>query len=104
MIKWLIPIVLAFTYSCASISADWTPWKMEDVPSVKRKWHICREELDGPDLHLKGFCYQSEECRSKKIFLGSDKKECRRLPLVCLWGDVECIVKFGINSMEISNR
>jgi len=97
-------LILLCLYSCSSISADWSVWQMEDVQSSRREWRFCKEELDGPELHNKGMCYQSEECRTKSTIFGNDKKECRRLTLVCLWGDIDCMVKFGINNMTISNK
>lgn len=102
--KWIVILIFTCLYSCASISADWGPWQMEDVQSKERVWRFCKEELDGPEFHNKGICYISEECRTKRTILGNDKKECRKLPLFCEWGNVDCLVKYGINNMTISNK
>ena len=104
MFKLFYLLILVSLYSCASVSADWGPWTMEDSPAPERTWRFCTEELDGPELHNKGYCYQSEECRNKTTILGNDKKECRRLPLFCAHGDMNCLVKYGINTMTISNK
>jgi len=97
-------ILSLFLYSCASMSSDWSPWQMDDVDTMSREWHFCNEELDGPELHQKGICYQSEECRTRRTIFGNKKKECRRLPLFCAHGDIECLNKYGINVMTISNK
>jgi hypothetical protein len=97
--------LLLLLTSCVTTDArDWGPWQMDDVQSSERVWRICKEELDGAELHNKGFCYQSEECRTRTTIFGNEKKECRRYSLICMWGDVDCLVKFGINNMTISNK
>jgi len=104
MFKWSYPILLALMYSCASVSADWTPWQLEDVASAEREWSFCKEELNGPGFHPNDVCYESEECRTKKVLIGSDKRECRGVTLTCGHGDSACFIKYGINTMTISNK
>ena len=104
MFKWIYPVLLAFLYSCASISGEWGPWSIEDVPTKEREWRFCKEELDGPGFHPDDRCYQSEECRRKKVLFGGEKKECRKATLSCKHGDVECLNKYGILDMTISNK
>ena len=101
MFKLLSLLLSLCLYSCASVSADWTSWTMSDVPSEERAWRWCSEELDGPVLAGKGWCWQAEECRTKRSILGNDKKECRDLTLHCAHGDVQCFLKYGYNNMTI---
>lgn len=97
-------LVLTFLTSCVSMSADWSSWKVEDVAYDKRIWRFCSREKDGEELHRKGFCYVSQECRTRKTILGNEKSECRQLPLFCAWGDIECMDRYNIFNKVIVHK
>lgn len=104
MSKIILIFFISIFYSCSTMSSDWGDWYLQDSPTKDREWHFCIDELDGPELHRKGICYQSKECRDRKTILGNKRTECRRAPLFCPWGDFDCLIKYGINSMSIKNK
>ena len=79
---------------CSSTEA--ARWKIEDVALEKRAWRHCEERFDGVEMHRKGFCYISKEC--KKRLIG---KKCRRLPLFCAYGDLECFDKYKLFNKKL---
>lgn len=101
MFKWLYPVVIAFLYSCASVSADWGPWEHRDVPKLERRWRFCSVELDGPEYDKGGVCWIAKECRTKKTIFNNAKEECRKKVLHCPEGAIDCRVQYGINNMTI---
>lgn len=87
--------------SCTSAAKDWSDWREESIRIEKRKWDFCHERLHGPEFHMKGFCYVSQECRTRKTIFKNEKKECRKLRLFCKWGDIDCYLKYDILSKRI---
>lgn len=73
--------------SCATDAG----WEVNDVPFKEQPWRICTEEIDGAELHLKGYCYWQEQ--TKKRFLKS--AQWRRVQKVCLFSDKVCQLKFA---------
>ena len=94
--KYLLPLILAVAYSCASISADWSPWKVITVAQRNQVWRFCSADKDGVDFHRKGFCFVAAECRTKNPWYTGAKKECRALRSFCAYGDIECMDLNGL--------
>lgn len=104
MLKYIMPFMFAFIYSCSSMSSDWSAWKVKDVSQAKQTWRFCHQELDGPTYHRKGMCYISQECRTKNPWYSGEKVECRSLPLFCAWGDIDCMDKNAIFNKVITDK
>ena len=104
MFKYLLPIVLAVTYSCASTSAEWSSWKIKTAPQEKQIWNFCDARFDGPELHRKGMCWIAKECRTRNPWYSGVKTQCRRLQLFCAWGDLECMDINGIFNKVIIDK
>ena len=104
IVKIALLCVLLFSSCASQAEREWSEWEREGVPAAEMKWHICKEELDGPDLHLAGFCYQANECRTRKTIFGNERKECRNKLLICKWGDIDCILYHNIDSMVIEHQ
>lgn len=101
----ILILVLMLVCSCAtSADRDWGPWKRNGVSTKEMRWHFCREDLDGPELHRKGVCYQSRETRTRKTILGNIRSEHRTVSIFCAWGDVDCLERHDIFHANISNR
>lgn len=99
--KFLIVLLLIVT-SCSSLeAAKWAKWKDRDIEMSERRWDICHEEKYGPDLHMKGFCWSLNECRTKKRFLAKKIKQCRVKIVSCKWGDIPCMVKYNLDNAEL---
>ena len=85
-------LLLLISVSCAS-----SPWTVKDVSLEKREWRFCSEHIDGPGKGLLGFCYSSQECRKKWL----RKEECRKILLMCKWGEIECMKKYKLFDKKI---
>lgn len=79
------------------MSGEWGAWVDEDVELTEREWDMCHEEKYGPDLHMKGFCWSLDECRTRKTVLGRTRKECRVKIVHCKFGDIACMTKYHLD-------
>lgn len=104
MFKYLLPLVLAVTYSCASTSAEWSAWKVSTRPQKEQTWRPCSATLDGPQYFRKGWCWKAAECRTKNPWYSGEKKECRPLQLFCKHGDEQCYDLHGLNNKVLTNE
>lgn len=93
-----------FLVSCSTLSRDWSAWKITDVAENKREWKFCKGDLHGEEFHLKGMCYDSQECRFRKTIFGQEKTECRDKMLYCKWADIECMIKYDLLDNIIINK
>lgn len=89
--KYLLLMVMLT--SCAS------SWKRVPVSNEEMVWRSCSENLDGPNVHRKGWCYQATECKDQ--FIG---KKCRNVPLFCAHGDNECFDKWGLHNKVLGPK
>lgn len=100
--KLIILIMLLLVASCSSLkAAEWSPWIDQDIEMSERRWDICHEEKYGPGLHMKGFCWSLNECRTRKRFLAKPLKECRVKIVFCKFGDIPCMVKYNLDNAEL---
>lgn len=104
MMKYILFLVAITIYSCASTSAEWSAWKISTEAQSDQEWRFCSANLDGPELHRKGMCWEARECRTKNPWYSGEKVQCRDLPLHCKWGDVECMDKNGIFNKVIVDK
>jgi len=98
--KYLI-LILLFVSCASSSSQEWGPWVDKDVDIIEREWAICHEEKDGPKLHMAGFCWSLDECRTRKTILNNTREECRVKIVHCPWGDKECMIKYHLNGAKL---
>lgn len=102
--KALLIIVMAVLYSCASTSAEWSEWKEVGVAQADQDCDWCTARRDGPEYHRKGVCWQSKECRTRNPWYSGEKTECRRKPLFCAHGDLDCMDRYGILNKVIVDK
>lgn len=96
--------ILLFVSSCASSAErDWGEWQRVGVSQAEEEWHFCQKELDGPEYHEKGHCYQAQECRYRRTIFNNKKSQCRNKVLFCKWGDVQCLYQNNLFNKVIKN-
>lgn len=100
MLKVLLFSVFLLS-SCASASGEWSPWSEKTIRLEERYWRFCSERFDGQEFADKGICFIAQECRERKTILNNIKSECRNKQLFCVWGDIECMMKYKILDKKI---
>lgn len=99
----MLKLILLSTFllsSCAT-AKDWSAWREESINLESRIWRFCDKRFDNPELHEKGICFVSNECRTRKTILKNTKKECRRLQLFCEFTDISCLRDYKILNKKI---
>lgn len=77
-------IIIMLITACASVAANW----IDKTPKYESlQWRICHKSIDDDKKHLKGFCYISKECKSRRF----RSNLCRKKELFCAFDNVSCV-------------